>query len=544
MRRRGHLTAPLIERRLRPALGAAMVVVAGALAATCGGGDRDRDLSPPGATAVAQAATPRPAGGADAAVPAATPVAHPPIVLMIFDELPMASLLGEGGHGVDRRRYPGFARLAVRSTLFRNATTVADGTFVGVPPILNGRIPRADLKGRSSRRFNVFTLLDPRYAIRSYEPITRVCPPRICGASRRLLAIDPAAAGRDLPALRLREARKLIDAIGRGSRPSATIVHVVLPHVPWRFFPDGREYEVAGSQIPGLGARQVWSANPQPARLGLQRHLLQLAYADRFVARAIDRLRRRGLWDRALVVVTADHGASFTPGVPRRAVTRANFAQVANVPIFVKLPGQRRGAVSDAPAQTVDILPTIAAVTGLGGGWKLQGHSLTEPHPAVTPQVRNGRRAAIVRMGLARFTRERDAWVRRLQGLYPPGRGALYRAGPNRGLVGRREARIGHVSAAGRSATIAGAGALVAGRTAAGRLPAYVSGTLSGVRSGRPLAISVNGRVAAVGASFVQGGLVSYAMIVPPGSVSHAGNRVSVFEVVGRSRLRRLASAG
>ena len=51
-----------------------------------------------------------------------------------------------------------------------------------------------------------------------------------------------------------------------------------------------------------------------------QRHLLQVEFTDRLLGRALDELHATGLYDRSLIVVTADHGESFgRPGQrPRR----------------------------------------------------------------------------------------------------------------------------------------------------------------------------------------------------------------------------------
>ena len=79
----------------------------------------------------------------------------------------------------------------------------------------------------------------------------------------------------------------------------------------------------------------------------------------------LQRLRGVGLYDDALILVTADHGASLRPGLPFRLPTAATFADIAAVPLIVKRPGQRQGHVSAANVETIDILPTVAAEIGL-----------------------------------------------------------------------------------------------------------------------------------------------------------------------------------
>jgi hypothetical protein len=46
---------------------------------------------------------------------------------------------------------------------------------------------------------------------------------------------------------------------------------------------------------------------------------MQAAYTDQLLGTIVQRLRRTGLYDRSLLVVTADHGMAFTPGEQGRA---------------------------------------------------------------------------------------------------------------------------------------------------------------------------------------------------------------------------------
>ena len=54
-----------------------------------------------------------------------------PVVMVVFDELPVTSLMDEKRH-IDSIRYPNFASLAEDAHWFRKATTVADMTHLAV----------------------------------------------------------------------------------------------------------------------------------------------------------------------------------------------------------------------------------------------------------------------------------------------------------------------------------------------------------------------------------------------------------------------------
>ena len=100
---------------------------------------------------------------AGANVPVAT---RTPVVLVVFDEFPVSSLMRADG-SLDTVRYPNFARLARDGTWYPRATTVHDSTTQAVPAILTGQLPRkGELPTLKDHPDNLFTLLGERYAIR------------------------------------------------------------------------------------------------------------------------------------------------------------------------------------------------------------------------------------------------------------------------------------------------------------------------------------------------------------------------------------------
>jgi hypothetical protein len=534
-----------------------------------------------------------------------------PVLLLIFDELPTTSLM-TAGKNIDSRRYPGFGELARDATWYRNATGVADGTYVAVPPILAGLRPEKKLPTDRSFPRNLFSMLASRYDIHAFEPLTKVCAPDICKRTRPrasqsarlgqlwsdltvvlghlvlpkdltadLAPIDrgwedfnnedddsdleaqaqeePSAAasrgpagapvalrGGDIYVERIIDGLRVLRSIRppTNGRPPLYMVHFVMPHVPWRFLPSGHQYPVQGPKIPGL-RDQDWLSNDYLADQALQRHHLQLSYGDSLLREAISRMKRAGLWDKALVIVTADHGASFRVKSSRRPVTRDNFHEQAGVPLFVKMPGQKDGEIDDKPAETLDVLPTIAKATGGGEGWKFDGVPLDEPVDRPTIRMRNGRLADEVTSKFDDFVRARDAELARQLKLFPSGRAALYEFGPNPSLVGRRVSALGTASGTAGSAVIEGADQFGRVKPRSGVLPAWVGGHFTGaVAAGLPLAVAVNGRIEAVGEAYKEGGEMRFGMIVPPSSLRQGSNRVEVFAVRGSNQLQRLGSAG
>ncbi len=156
------------------------------------------------------------------------------------------------------------------------------------------------------------------------------------------------------------------------------MIHAELPHAPWQYMPSGLRYSRAIlGRVPGS---ETWLDSPGYPIQALQRLTLQLEYTDRLVGKLIDRLRRLGLYDKALFIVLADHGASHIPGHSHRLLgdppDPVNSGAIVHVPLFVKLPGERRGRTIDRPVRTIDVVPTIADVLGFHIPWKVDGSSL------------------------------------------------------------------------------------------------------------------------------------------------------------------------
>lgn len=361
---------------------------------------------------------------------------NPPIVMIILDELALVSLLDEDG-GIDAERFPNFARLAGDSTWYRNATTSAGWTPYALPSMLSGRWP-ADHAAPHYAVYpdNLFTLLGDVYQITASESISELCPPWHCGDrvdrsrgglpvalaettslfSEMVSPVDPAsdpyddfaeptvaerlgeaaAAREDRPEFKFREALAAsqpvrfhdfmtglrqpaaVPANGAGqadpadpaaARPQMHFLHLLLPHTPWTYLPDGMQYH----SVRGLPVDGEWWG-----RLAHQRYLAQLEYTDTLLGDTLNLLQETGQYDESLLVLTADHGVSLTPG---RAGSRElpadapGIGELAWVPMFLKEPGQTEGVVDDRNWQHVDLLPTIADHAGVSVPWPVDGIS-------------------------------------------------------------------------------------------------------------------------------------------------------------------------
>ena len=362
--------------------------------------------------------------------------ARAPVILVVFDEFPIDSLRRPDGR-IDAARYPAFGRLSRVSTWFPNAFSVQDQTSHAVPAILDGRYPRPG--GRpvySDHPDSLFTLLASRgYRVTAAEPFTSVCPRSVCPDSI-LGGPGPSPFFLSKRAARF---RAMLRAIRRTRRPLLIFQHQILPHRPWEFLPSGRRYR---------GDPDPWESGLSSPRgfhdaflthQNQQRFLLQVGFVDRQLGLLLDRLERTALFDRALLVVTADHGIGFDLGVTdRRAAADASIAEVAPVPFFVKAPHQRRSRVRRAYVHTVDVLPTIADVLGLKLPWNVDGRSAFARRGAHRVRLPTFDISQWIEIGPARLERARAANRRQQARVFGVGDRSLFRFGPWAGLLGRR----------------------------------------------------------------------------------------------------------
>jgi hypothetical protein len=530
-------------------------------------------------------------GGGDAkAAPAS---ATTPIVMVLFDELPLTSLLSEPGK-IDAQRYPNFAALARDSTWFQNTWTAAENTTYAIPAILTGERPETDdLPTASDHPHSVFTLFANSHKLNVWESITSVCPESLCKRERdgfaermrsltsdvavisghqllpahledRLPSIsgtwsgfgnrgDAAKANQNLSAQASRQQNRLagIDrvldqAAQGGRRPSLNVIHALLPHIPWQYLPSGRQYSEQ-DLLPGLESNCCWARDRWLPLQAYERHLLQLMFVDRVLGRIVARLKQMGLYDRAAIVVTADHGVSFAPGEGRRAISPRNAGEIEPVPFFLRLPGQRGPPVVRSDIQTIDILPTLADAVHAHVPWKLDGHSALDGHFTRTRiQVQRDEGPSLT-FDPAKLARQRDAVVRAKTAVFGTGRDSLYVAGPHRELLGQRPARVGLAPAPKVSASIDQETVLRDVDPTSGFLPAFITGTLEGsLPAGTDIAVAVNGTIAATGRPFEFAGGRKFAALVPEDALRRGDNRVQVLAIDtigGRTRLAALNRA-
>ncbi len=512
-----------------------------------------------------------------------------PVVLIVFDEFTPVSLM-DRNERIDAKRYPNFAALARTSTWYRSATTVQWLTEVAVPSIFTGILPpphKKLLPIYSDHPNSIFTLLGSSYHVHGVESLTHMCPASICkeenGAqsaqevkdttgslandasvvylhlllprpySDRIPAISDSwgnfgqaehetevratHSGPLLPCAR--NVCRFASTFRNDGKPNLYVIHTLLPHVPYLYLPSSKAY---GIEIPILrGIQQgIWKQT-FPALQSEQRYLLQLEYTDRSLGYMLRRLRKAGIFDKALVIALADHGVSFRLQQPRRYPTPGNLQDIAFVPLFVKLPHQHRGRIDDGLARTVDVVPTIARYLHVRIPWHADGKPLIgrrlPTDGTVSLLIGNGKYATARLSDLQALRRQALAEQLASFGTTPAD---LYRIGPHRELLGRLVSSLTVTPSHGGGVQLANENLLRTVDLHANLIPTWIQGDLTGVQEGEDLAVAVNGRVAAVTQAFSAGGQAKFAAMVPDGSMHDGRNDVSVFVVHDNGGLEQL----
>ena len=513
------------------------------------------------------------------------PVTNPADVIVLqFDEWPLQTIVNREGE-IDPELYPNLAALAGDGVWYRNTTTAATFTSYAVPAMLTGREPEGERSAIASEYpENLFSLLAGQYDLDVIESLTHLCPPNLCdgdlvdqdGAASPAdegptvvaphglgalltdarqtyqsmvdpdpfatspaatfddaVLVAPDASGNETEtavplaptSLSLQSVDDLVASIERGQDPTLHFLHLLLPHTPYKFLPDGMRYSEDTGGLSAPLPQAPTGRGPEPAAMDFeeQRLLLQASYTDTLIGRIVDRLRETERYDDAVIVVTADHGIGLEPNGAVRApvgdeLEPRNYPDLLYVPLIIKAPGiGDAGTVSDANVSTIDVLPTIAGALGLELPWDVDGidlgaetRSTSEKRVrvvTVADQTAGGRELSLGDVltfdgdeVLAEvLDRNIDTLLRRDN---PSHR--LYDIDDGGELVGLPVSRLDVVDGSGLDATVAMADAYRDVDLSTGVVPSHLVADLSGAGAStvETVAVAVNGRVASVSPSW------------------------------------------
>ncbi len=113
----------------------------------------------------------------------------------------------------------------------------------------------------------------------------------------------------------------------------------------------------------------------------------EVAYLDACLGRFFLRLKKLGVYDEALIVLTSDHGEFFGEHNHMGHMNEL-YEEVIKVPLIIKYPlSQRKKGIIQRNASLVDVVPTLLFALGLDVPSGIQGGRLERPEGGVIAEV-------------------------------------------------------------------------------------------------------------------------------------------------------------
>ena len=496
-----------------------------------------------------------------------------PVVMLVFDEMPLISLLDKNAN-IDRVRYPNFASFAAESHWFRNAESESGETIIAVPSMLSGILDERALPIVADYPQNLFSLLQPSHRLNVTEIVTYLCPQTMCQGDGREriqamsgklqglfsdLAVvylhlslptemrsslpvitqswgdffntDTAAFGEyvdinDLDWSGLIDTSfgkysQFLNSIHADDETTLYFYHALLPHIPWEYLPSGKFYSISGNSIPGLDEKQeLWGDNDALVIQSYQRHLLQVGFVDKLLGDLITKLKSEKLYQKSLIVIASDHGASFWPGTERRSMEFPGAERdVSGVTLLIKQPNQELGVVHDESVSTLDIVPTIARMLGIALNFRTQGRDVFS-RPADT-------QATNPYLGNKTLQRKLD--------LFGSGdREGLYNIGVHRQLLGQQREEFDARVSTTLTYELDQQGYLQEVDLNAPFVPSRLTGRIHGISADSEaidIAVALNNKIVAVAQSYMENRSVRFSVLLPDYEFVAGENIVELFRI-------------
>ena len=292
------------------------------------------------------------------------PSDRPDLILISIDCL-RADHVGAYGH--EPPTTPSLDALAADGALFENTVSVSSWTLPTHMSMLTGMMPIEHGLSRSRKRDPSIPYLPEILSRDGYETIGVVSGLYLSPTFGYDEGFDVYRALIDEPAENLVAAAKKL-FLAEPRRPRFLFLHFFDAH--WPYLPDKEYLEQAGGRPPEISdlIKNVIQRRPPKNNEEIEGTKTlydgEVAYIDDHLGRFFEALKQRGLYDDALIVLTADHGEGFYEHELWQH-SEIIYNEVTRVPLIVKGPRRTKGVHVSGLVSQLGIFPTFLDAVGL-----------------------------------------------------------------------------------------------------------------------------------------------------------------------------------
>lgn len=293
-----------------------------------------------------------------------------PLILISIDCLRSDHV---GAYGYLRDTTPNLDRLAAEGTLFETSISTSSWTLPSHLSMLTGLYPSLHGGTKWHKLDPSIAYLPELLARRGYLTtgvVSWVYLSPIYGFDRGFHEYRVVS---DLDT----RAEEVIDAAILQVRKGAAVPHFLFIHLfdpHWPYSPPAEFLDRFGPRPGDLSDLQDRTASREPPKDKDEREDIvrlydaEIAYTDFQLGRFIQELKSAGLYEGALILVTADHGeAFFEHGHWQHSASL--YDEIVRVPLIVKWPRSSPSARVGARVSQIDIFATLASAAGIAGPW-------------------------------------------------------------------------------------------------------------------------------------------------------------------------------
>lgn len=300
-------------------------------------------------------------------------------IFLILDEFSLEQI---GGYNTlnNKKDFPNFSKLLSTSDVYYNAISNNTQTQKAVPSILTGQYVNSLGNGFYSQTPLIYELKPYIENIHLHEIITSFdnfehgnalrrnykLLKHLCKSLKLDTVTDIASISKHPESWDHKRANiSLNEDIIASDEQFVFVQHLLFPHGPYIY--NGEDFynhkEQADSYIRSPDNLNNSSlSNMYNYR---NRYLDQLKKLDFELGKLFNLLEKNKKFDNTLILLTADHGISFSPNLNGRSISKENYNSIAYVPTFIKYPFQKAKRDIFKPISNSSLIKIVLKEYGL-----------------------------------------------------------------------------------------------------------------------------------------------------------------------------------